>query len=1213
MRLRLLKKAAAYVCAFSMLAGIAAMSPADAETAYAKGKLKLAKKTYSVTVGKTAKIKVKNGNKKAKVTWKSSKPKIVKISKKKNGKNAYAKVKALKKGNAKVTATYKLGKTKKKLKCTVKAVSKKKVTVNPTAVPTAVPTNNVVPAPVPTPTPEPFTIINNKKADVKMYIDANDSEYDGISLIADAFKADVARVIGVGTDAEGAANESPDGLSVVTDKSALSGKAVIAGTFGNGGNDVINSLISEGKLDVSAIQGKWECYKLQVVKNPLPGVSEALVIAGSDKRGTIYGIFRISELMGVSPWVWWADAAPAVRDRVDLPGIEINTTSKEPSVKYRGIFLNDEAPSLTSWTDARYGGRNQYFYKQVYELILRLKGDYLWPAMWGDTFNKGGKGEDKLANAKLADQYGIVMGTSHHEPLYRAGNEWGQEYGSYKGSLNISSANAWNQYNIPDEDGYNEKINTAIEAFWTDGVARNKEFENICTVGMRGEADSSLPAANNPPKYADLLNYIINVQKGILADAGDSNPTQLVIYKEVEDAWNKGELYNQDCMRDTIAMFCDDNFAYLRTLPTYDQQQMVGGLGMYYHFDYVGGPKSYTWIQTSQLSKIWDQMSVAYDYNIDDVWIVNVGDLKPMEMDISYFLDLGYDFDKWGVDGNSKLSAYKANWIKQQLGMSGNGLNDEQLAEAMQLISDYLDLETSRKVEHVLACTESTCSDMYSASNYYEAQELLMKCNDIMERAERLKSQVPQELQAAFYQLVYYPAMSVPNVLKISIYVALNNKYGKNGFTVANTYTDLFNEAIELDAKLYDDYNNNMPGAPEDGKKWKGMQSADWNYHFNMTGWETNSGIKPLTYDAYNKMTQKEKDDAKNRLKKNYEYSPRYYDVKPEGEASLNGLLEDVTGAFDTVYTSGEASLPAFTNINNEVYTIELVNKSSASYNYTAAASADWIKLSKTSGTVTSMDAIQVSIDWSKVTANASGNVTVSDGTNTVTVAVNADVVNVTGFDANTYVMANDYATIDVSRYTAIANGSGFANDGSHISNKMLVVPDNGKYLTSVRTSSSTITYGSEADLAEAPYIEYKVYVPEAGSYNIQCQFNPTSNVEYGNAQLRYGISVDGGPVTIQNSINDNYLAGSYSSTWAADIENNSRKSTISDVNLTAGVHTIRYYQCDPNMALIRIVVHSGSLASVYGAPAESYYVGKSSDAAARIEKKQNMYSAVVK
>lgn len=1186
--MKLLKKVVAYACAVSMVAGVLAVAPAD--RAEAAKKPVIAKKTYNVTVGKTVTIKVKNSVKKSKITWKFSKKGTIKLTKSKNGKNAYAKVKALKAGKVKVTAKYQYKKNKKNLTCNVvvkKAVNK--ATATPTATATTAPgAPTAAPTATPTATPDPFTIIKNQKADAMMYIDQNDSEYDGISLIAEAFKADVARVIGVGTDEEGTANESPNGLSIVTDASALSGKAIIAGTIGANGNSVINKLAAEGKIDVSGITGKWECYKLQVVKNPMPNVSEALVIAGSDKRGTIYGIFRISELMGVSPWVWWADATPAVQSNVVLQGTDVNVTSKEPSVKYRGIFLNDEAPSLTSWTDGRYKGRNHLFYKQVYELILRLKGDYLWPAMWGNEFSKdgtdGGASEDTLANAKLADQYGVVMGTSHHEPLYRAGNEWGQEYSKYKGSLSFSSADAWNKYNLPGEDGYNDKINTAIENFWRDGVKRNYQFDNICTVGMRGEADSELPAAKNPPKYAELLNYIINNQKAILEEEGDTNPTQLVIYKEVEDAWNKGALYNQDCMQDTYAMFCDDNFAYLRTLPTYEQQQLVGGLGMYYHFDYVGGPKSYTWVQTTQLSRVWDQMSVAYDYNIDDVWIVNVGDLKPMEMDISYFIDLGYDFDKWGVNGQDKLDEYKANWIKQQL---GSGLTDVQLTEAMQLISDYLDLETSRKVEHVLYNTADSCSDMFSIDNYSEAQDILMKCNDIMARAQKLMDETPESVKAAMYQLVYYPAMAVPNVLKIQIYAALNNKYADMGLTVANVYKELCQEAIKFDNEIYDKYNNDMPGGPEDGKKWKGMQSADQKYHIGMTGWQTSSGKLPVLKDVQTT------DGAGN---------------------GMAVLVEGITGSFKDVYTEGEAKLPTFTNVNNEVYTIELSNTSGAAYNFTATPSADWIVLDKKEGKVSTFDSINVSIDWSKVTADASGSVAVSDGTNTVTIAVSAQVISVEGLAPNTYVVANDYATIDVSRYTAINNGTGKRYDGTVINNNMVVVPDNGKYMSSVRTSSSAITYDTTAaGLATAPYVEYKVYVPEAGTYNLQCQFNPTSNVEYDNQKLRFGISIDGGDITVQNSVSDTYLAGSYGSTWPADIENNGRKSTISGVELSAGVHTIRYYQCDPNMALIRMVVHKGNLAAVYNAPAESYYVGKNVDVNARINDKKNMYSVVTK
>lgn len=1191
------KKILSILCAVAMVIGTMTASPADADAA----KKPSLKKKISITAGQTTTLKLKNGSKKAKVTWKSAKTKIVKITKKvAKGNKASAKIKGIKAGTSKVTAAYKLGKKTTKLSCKV-TVTKK--TVKPTVVPTLAatiaaastataavkpaetPNIGVVvqnPTAVPTATPEPFNIIKDSAASAQMYIDAKDSEYDGISIIAEAFKADVARVAGIGTNDEGVANESDKGLQVITDKSQLKGRAIIAGTFGANGTDVINELIADGKLDVSDVEGKWESYKIKVVKNPMDGVSEALVIAGSDKRGTIYGIFHLSELMGVSPWVWWADSNPAVCANMDLDGTGINMTSKEPSVKYRGIFLNDESPSLTTWTN-KYGGRNEVFYNHVYELILRLKGDYLWPAMWGDTFSTGGK-SSSIANAEMADKYGVVMGTSHHEPLYRAGNEWGKEYGKYKGSLTDNSGNAWNKYNLPSEAAYDSRINTAIEKFWNDGVVRNGKFDNICTVGMRGENDSSLPAADDPPKYAELLNYIITQQKQILADNGDTNPTQLVVYKEVEDAWNQGQLYDQECMKDTIAMLADDNWAYVRTLPTYEQQQKVGGLGMYYHFDYVGAPKSYTWVQTTQISRIWDQMSVSYDYGINDVWIANVGDLKPMEMNISYFLDLGYDYEKWGVNGNEKLDEYKAKWTAEQFGQTadGTGLTADQLKEASQLMDDYLDLEALRKAEHVLYNTASSCSDMFSVDNYNEAQDVLMKCNSMMERAEALKAQVPEDLQAAFYQLVYYPAMAVPNVLKIQIYAALNAKYAAMNLTVANKYADLCNEAIDLDKELYDTFNNNMPGAPEDGKKWKGMQSADQQYHIGMTSWETNSGKLPTLKTV------------------------------KAGTAGMNILVQNTTDSFTQAYTSGSATLPAFTSTGKEAYTIELANTGSDSYNFTAKASADWITLSKTSGSVTSMDSIEVSVDWSKVTANMAGTVEISDGSNTVTVNVSANVISTDGFTANTYVMANGYASIDVANYSAKADGTGTTNAGTTSANSMIVVPDNGKYLTSVRTSSSTITYDNAAELASAPYVEYKVYVPEAGTYSVQSQFNPTSNIEYNNMQLRYGISVDGGNVTITNSIVDNYLAGTWKQgTWATDIEKNSRASSVDNITLTAGVHTIRYYQCDPNMALIRMIVHKDKLATMYGAPAESFCVGKDVNTSAIITKKNDMYSAV--
>jgi len=1006
-------------------------------------------------------------------------------------------------------------------------------------------------------TPVDFEFIKDSKVLATLYIDELDSEYDGISVIAQALKSDVARVIGDEVDDEGYAVESENGLKIETDASKLAGKVIIAGTAGETGNELINQLVEAGKLDIKELDGRWERYQMQVIAAPFEGIDEALVIVGSDKRGTLYGLMHISEILGVSPWVWWSDVLPAQQPNVVLPGEECNLVSKEPSIKYRGFFLNDEAPSLTTWTNKRYGGRNQYFYRQIFDLLIRLKANYLWPSMWDDVFSADGKG-DTLANAKLADKYGIVMGTSHHEPLYRAGKEWGRYY---RNDLNHTSGEAWNLYNHPSQPEYIPEVNQEIEEFWSDGVARNKEFDNICTVGMRGEDDSTLPAADDPPRYADLLNYIINTQKEILKSHNDKNPTQLVIYKEVEDAWYAGELYDKDCMKNTYAMFCDDNWSYMRTLPTLEQQKNIAGSGMYYHFDYVGAPKSYTWIQNTQISTIWEQMSIAYDYGIEGVWIANVGDLKPMEFDISYFLDLAYDYEYLGVEGEKRIAEYKKNWARQQFSRKdGSGLTDEQCDEASYLIDRYLDLETKRVVEHVLYNTVDTCSDMYSVDNYKEALDILAQCEDIMTRTEALWEVVPEDLKAAFYQLVYYPAMAVPNVLKIQIYAALNNKYANLGLTVANKYAKLCQEAIDLDNDLFDAYNEMMPGVVEGGKKWSGMISCGQNYHIGLQQWDRDSGKLP------DLITVEEAADA---------------------SSEMQVLVEDITDSFKAPVVD-EAKLPAFNQVSDETFEIQLLTQGGA-YDFVAIAD-EWINLSVSDGRVTANEeqVIEVTVDWSKVTEDVEGHITLTSGEQVVVVNVEAKVLTAK-LDAMTYVMTHDYATLDVANFSKKVDGKGKDARGDIVENKMIVVPDNGKYLTTLRTSSSTITYETAEDLVDAPYVEYKVYVPAADVYNLEAQFNPTSNLVYGKPQLRYGVSIDDGEIDIINTLVDDYLGGTWKQgTWAADIENNSRRSYKKDIALEEGTHTIRYYQCDPNLALIRLTLYKGELATRYGSPLES-------------------------
>ena len=1017
-----------------------------------------------------------------------------------------------------------------------------------------------------------FTLIEFFKVVPTLYIDKKDSEYDGISLIAETLQSDLAMVLGEKVDEEGKVLENNNGLQITTEKSELSGKAIIAGTFGSNGNEVINQLIEKNLIDIKDLENRWESYLMQVVRSPLTGVEEALVIVGSDKRGVIYGLLHISELAGVSPWIWWADVVPEIKSKLVLPGAECNLISKEPSIKYRGIFLNDESPSLSTWTKQRYGGRNEFFYRQVFILLLRLKANYLWPSMWDDIFSEDGK-DDKYANAKCADAYGIIMGTSHHEPLYRAGKEWSIYY---KNDLKYTSAEAWNLYNMPGEQGYDENVNREIEEFWESGVERNKEFDNICTVGMRGEEDSTLPAADNPPKYAELLNYIINTQKKILSRQNDKNPTQLVIYKEVEDAWYAGELYDKDCMKETYAMFCDDNWSYMRTLPTLEQQKKIKGLGMYYHFDYVGAPKSYTWVAVTQISRIWEQMSVAYDYGIDDVWIVNVGDLKPMEYDMSYFLDLAYDYEYYGVNGYEKIEEFKKKWARQQFYRSdGTGMSLSDCDEIYKIIDRYLDLQSKRKVEHVLYDKADSCSDMFSVDNYNEAIDILEECEDLMRKTIELNKRVPERLKAAFYQLVYYPAMAVPNVLRIQIYAALNNKYANLGLLLANKYAEKCRDAIDVDNLLFDEYNNLMPGNVEFGTKWQGMISCGQNYHIGLQQWDRDSGVLPTLKTV-------KTDDKEN---------------------TIQVLVEGITNSFKNVVQNGEeVNLPIFYELNKEVYEIKLCSKG-GKFSFTVNTNERWVffsqkkngdtlKMYSISGLVNEEQSVFVRLNWDLIKNDSKGVITIKSGNNLIKINIEAKMNDLTEIESKTYIMTHDYATIDVCNYDKLVDGKGVNNEGVEVENKFFVLPDNGKYKSALRTTSSTITYEKVEDLKNAPYAEYKVFVPEDGTYNLQCQFNPTSNLVYGKVRLRYGLSIDNENIDIINSIKEDYLAGTWrQGTWTVDIENNSRKSEKSNITLKKGVHTIRYYQFDPNIALIRMVLYKGKLANVYGSPRESPFI----------------------
>ena len=576
-------------------------------------------------------------------------------------------------------------------------------------------------------------------------------------------------------DVERVTNAKP---LLITDSIPSSGEIVV-GTIGR--NPWIDSLISQKKISVEGISGKWETFLIQVVEKPFAGVDRALVIAGSDKRGTIFGIYDLSAQIGVSPWSWWADVP--VRHRASLYVLPGRHTQGEPAVKYRGIFINDEAPALSGWAAEKFGGFNSGFYVHVFELILRLKGNYLWPAMWGSAF-----ADDDTLNPRLADEYGIVMGTSHHEPMMRAQAEW-HRYGS----------GPWNY----------EKNDSVLKDFWTKGIKRMDSHESIVTIGMRGDGDMPMTVGSN----IDLLERIVKGQRDILGTVTGKDVTTIpqdwALYKEVQDYYDKGMRVPDD----VTLLLCDDNWGNIRKLPTLEDKPRPGGYGIYYHYDYVGGPRNYKWLNTNQIERTWEQMHLAYAYGAKQIWIVNVGDIKPMEYPIQFFMDYAWNPDALPAE---RLPDYTRHWAEQQFGK-------EHAAEIAEIMTAYTKYNARRKPELL-------SPDTYSLVDYREAETVVADYNALAERAQHIYDAFPPESKDAFYQLVLHPVLACSNLSELYVTVAKNRLYAKEGRAETNSLAQKAQELFSKDSAISYYYNNIMAGG-----KWRHMMDQT---HIGYTYWQ---------------------------------------------------------------------------------------------------------------------------------------------------------------------------------------------------------------------------------------------------------------------------------------------------------------------------------------------------------------------------------------
>ncbi len=591
---------------------------------------------------------------------------------------------------------------------------------------------------------ESFALVSDANKVTPIVID--NSDYQGVLVVGGWFVNDLKMVSG--QVAKIYQSELPQAKQVV-----------LVGTIGK--NKWIDQLIKDGKIDVSDFKGQWERSLTQVVENPFPGIEQALVLAGSDKRGTIYAMLNLSRAIGVSPWYWWADVPVDKHEAVYVKAGRYVTES--PKVKYRGIFLNDEEPALGGWVRATFGGFNSKFYSHVFELTLRLRGNFLWPAMWGKAFF-----DDDPENGALADKLGIVMSTSHHEPMGRAQEEW-HRYGS----------GLWN---------YN-KNKEVLSDFWKEGMERNKDWETIVTVGMRGDGDEAMEEGTN----ISLLEKIVKDQRKTISKVtgkkAEETPQVWALYKEVQDYYDKGMRVPDD----VTLLFCDDNWGNVRKLPDVNAPVHEGGYGMYYHVDYVGGPRSYRWINVSQIQRIWEQMNLTYSHGVDRIWVLNVGDLKPMEFPITFFLDMAWDPTAFN---SQNLYEYTVDWCAEQFGEK----YAKDAARILNLYTKYNHRVTPELLDH----------RTFSLENYNEFERVRNDYRDLTLDALRIYNFIPNEYKDAFDQLILFPTNASCNLYEMYYAVAKNRQLAAENDPEANYWADVVKECFDRDSLLTVHYNEQI-------------------------------------------------------------------------------------------------------------------------------------------------------------------------------------------------------------------------------------------------------------------------------------------------------------------------------------------------------------------------------------------------------------------
>ena len=942
-----------------------------------------------------------------------------------------------------------------------------------------------------------FTLASPRQTAAILY-DASDAAV--VKRAAELFAADVEAVTG----------RRPQ----VTSATGETGPAVIVGTVG--GSALIRRLSEAGKIDTAPLEGAWERYLIQTVANPLPGIRKALVIAGSDRRGAAYGLFTLSELIGVSPWYWWADV-PVKKHaalHVDAPP----TYSQTPSVRYRGIFLNDEDWGLTPWASQTFeperGNIGPRTYAKVCELLLRLKANYLAPAMHPVSTSFNQIPENKL----VADTFAIVMGSTHCEPLLlNTASEW-----------DTQTMGPWNY------DKNKEGINRVL----TQRVRENSPYENVYTLALRGLHDGAMSTTLPMHEKVRMLQQALLDQRQILAENIDrpveTVPQAFTPYKEVLEIYSNG----LELPDDITIVWPDDNSGYMQRLSGVREQRRTGRSGVYYHVSYLGVPHSYLWFSTTPPSLMYEELRKAYDTTADRLWLLNCGDLKGSEMQVSLFLDMAWDIGRFTADN---VVTYPARWLA---GIFGEAYYDR--LEAM--TREHLRLAFPRKPEYMgwgyhwnrfdHNCEQLTDTD-FSFTNYDEAPRRLEAYRKLGARAEALLHEIGDEARPAFYQLVYYPLRGAELMNRMTLGGQRNRWYARQGRAATNAVRDEVQRCYDSLQVITRGYNSLLGG------KWNHMMSMRQNY----------DGVS-----AYFNLPHLATHDAAG--------APRL---------ALQVAGEDVTGA------RAFHALPAFDNYLRRTYPVEIYNRGGGTLAWTAHASEPWVVLSKSAGKTADEERITVGIDWEKA---PSGN------------AVPAQIVFRAG-EQSEKVLVSLFNPTAPSRaelrgiyvenngcVSIPAAGCHRVRENDRI--KITAVEDLGIEGPALQLGDPTAPLQIFRS-RDVPCAEYDFYAFDAGSVDVYTYVLPTFPLhadrdfrigENTNTDTKYSVQIDDGALATPSSSHVEY-----SQVWFESVLRNCavNKSTLHIDK--PGRHTLRIRVGDPGIVLQKIVLDFGGMKRSYLGP----------------------------